>query len=362
MITDWSLVTSRVAVPRASGRSCTPSKGRCPPNTHTPPDALQRPHPAVSPRSPARGRCSPGPVHYRDSARRWVLGRPPGVAVPARTPAEATPPRPVVFRRPGGSRLHTAGPRGRGGCPPWRTRPAARRRLLGDAPGRAGARSRVGLATPPASPRPQKRQLRGAGAASRHLPRPPRRRPAPQPRRLRGVPRLPASPAGGSVPPPPPPSPGMNIMDFNVKKLAADAGTFLSRAVQVRRRRLRTGRWRRGGRGGRRRQRPGLLLGAAWRPGPAGRFRFALPNRRSAPSEASPDAAPSVRHPGHLGLTPGRRPRCPGGRARAGWAPLRHPHPSLGSPSPSGPRPRREFPFPALLPALFPPELSSPCG
>lgn len=38
-------------------------------------------------------------------------------------------------------------------------------------------------------------------------------------------------------------------MDFNVKKLAADAGTFLSRAVQVRRRRLRTGRWRRGGRG-----------------------------------------------------------------------------------------------------------------
>lgn len=27
----------------------------------------------------------------------------------------------------------------------------------------------------------------------------------------------------------------MNIMDFNVKKLAADAGTFLSRAVQVRR-------------------------------------------------------------------------------------------------------------------------------
>lgn len=25
----------------------------------------------------------------------------------------------------------------------------------------------------------------------------------------------------------------MNIMDFNVKKLAADAGTFLSRAVQV---------------------------------------------------------------------------------------------------------------------------------
>lgn len=41
----------------------------------------------------------------------------------------------------------------------------------------------------------------------------------------------------------------MNIMDFNVKKLAADAGTFLSRAVQVRRRRLRTGRWRRGGRG-----------------------------------------------------------------------------------------------------------------
>lgn len=26
----------------------------------------------------------------------------------------------------------------------------------------------------------------------------------------------------------------MNIMDFNVKKLAADAGTFLSRAVQVR--------------------------------------------------------------------------------------------------------------------------------
>lgn len=68
------------------------------------------------------------------------------------------------------------------------------------------------------------------------------------------------------LPPPPPPSPGasrgrkcggrqvaavtkpppptsrigrlplkMNIMDFNVKKLAADAGTFLSRAVQVRR-------------------------------------------------------------------------------------------------------------------------------
>lgn len=44
---------------------------------------------------------------------------------------------------------------------------------------------------------------------------------------------------------------------------------------------------------------PACLLGAAWRPGPAGRFRVALPNRRSAPNEASPDAAPSVRHPGH---------------------------------------------------------------
>lgn len=32
----------------------------------------------------------------------------------------------------------------------------------------------------------------------------------------------------------PPPPPKMNIMDFNMKKLAADAGTFLSRAVQVR--------------------------------------------------------------------------------------------------------------------------------
>lgn len=31
-----------------------------------------------------------------------------------------------------------------------------------------------------------------------------------------------------------PPPPKMNIMDFNMKKLAADAGTFLSRAVQVR--------------------------------------------------------------------------------------------------------------------------------
>lgn len=78
---DWSLVTSRVAVPRASGRSCTPSKGRCPPHTHTPgrttatppggessvarqgplfprTSALQRLRPAVSPRPPARGRCS----------------------------------------------------------------------------------------------------------------------------------------------------------------------------------------------------------------------------------------------------------------------------------------------------------------
>lgn len=60
-------------------------------------------------------------------------------------------------------------------------------------------------------------------------------------RRLR-----PALPEGGSVvggkPPPPPHRIGrlplkMNIMDFNVKKLAADAGTFLSRAVQVRRHR-----------------------------------------------------------------------------------------------------------------------------
>ncbi|XDB48564.1 hypothetical protein AB1E18_002149 [Capra hircus] len=67
----------------------------------------------------------------------------------------------------------------------------------------------------------------GAGAASLHLPRlpPPLSPGAPaRPRRL----HLPARSAGCSARL----TPRMNIMDFNVKKLAADAGTFLSRAVQ----------------------------------------------------------------------------------------------------------------------------------
>lgn len=247
--------------------------------------------------------------------------------------------------------------------------------LLGDATGpaceRRGARSPAPALFPPPRHLPRlplrKRQLRGAGAASRHLPRPPRRRPAPQPGR--GAPRLPVSTAGGSARLPP----GMNIMDFNVKKLAADAGTFLSRAVQVRRRRLRPGWWRlgraRGGlaRGRRRPGYPGLPMGAAWRPCPAGRFRLARPHhRRPAPGEASRDAAQGVLGPGHLGFTPGRRPRCPGRRGRARRAPWRHPHPSLRSPSPSRPCPTEKgvsFSCPSNaeeLPARFPPALSVP--
>lgn len=241
-------MTSRVAVLRASGRSCTPARGRCPLAS-----ALQRLHPAVSPWPPARGRCPPDqcttatPPGGESSAARQ------GSLFPREPPPR---PRPrgrlsSAAREGSGSTLRDRGagagvfPDGRdlrpgGGCSA--TRQA--QRASGQPAGRAlSGRARHTLRL---SPSLRKRQLRGAGAASRHLPRPPRRRPAPQPRRRRrGAPRLPASPAGGSVPPPP--SPGMNIMDFNVKKLAADAGTFLSRAVQVRRRRLRTGRWRRGG-------------------------------------------------------------------------------------------------------------------
>lgn len=143
----------------------------------------------------------------------------------------------------------------------------------------------------------------------------------------------------------------MNIMDFNVKKLAADAGTFLSRAVQVQRRR-------------RRRLRPGGVVapgrasggrvgdGVAPVPGPGdGRglaplprwpFSPRSPSRRPAPWEASRDAAQGVLGPGHLGFTPGRRPRCPSRRGRARRAPWRHPHPPLRSLSPSGLRPTKK--------------------
>lgn len=134
-------------------------------------------------------------------------------------------------------------------------------------------------------------------------------------------------------------------MDFNVKKLAADAGTFLSRAVQVRRlRRLRPGvvapGTARGGLVGDRVARvPRPADGRGLVPLPRRPFPPLSPPPRPAPGEASQDAAQGVLGPGHLGFTPGRRPRCPSWRDRASRAPLRHPHPSLRSLSPSGPCP-----------------------
>lgn len=113
---------------------------------------------------------------------------------------------------------------------------------------------------------------------------------------------------------------------------------------------------------GRRRRRPGLLLGAAWRPGPAGRFRFARPTAarcrarraRTRPrASATPDTLDSPRARG-LGAPAGEpgqaehlcaTPTLPLGRAR-----------------PPGRVQGGSFLFPAPLPALFPPELSSPWG
>lgn len=110
-----------------------------------------------------------------------------------------------------------------------------------------------GTRRPPRPPPPSRRRGAGPGRASpplyrsiRALRLTPRQRPI----RCGAGPRL-APPPGGSpqgragaaaaaaaagarAESAPPPPPKMNIMDFNVKKLAADAGTFLSRAVQVR--------------------------------------------------------------------------------------------------------------------------------
>lgn len=163
----------------------------------------------------------------------------------------------------------------------------------------------------------------------------------------------------------------MNIMDFNVKKLAADAGTFLSRAVQVRRRRLRPGWWRRGGRG------------EGW-PGD-GVARGTQACRWARPGAPAPPAVSASLAPTTAGPRPARRV---GTRPRASSA-----RDTLGSPrggglgAPAGEAGQSTLapppPFPALalalpavsnqegsflflplnaeeLPALFPPALSVP--
>lgn len=313
----------------------------------------QRLHPAANPQPACRGRC-PHENLSSDSTQRRILSHPAGVAVDARTPrptptpghapsAGCFPPR--LHRRGaavGSSRRHL----GPGGL-----------QLLGDATGpaceRRGARSPAPALFPPPRHLPRlplrKRQLRGAGAASRYLPRPPRRRPAPQPGR--GAPRLPVSTAGGSARLPP----SMNIMDFNVKKLAADAGTFLSRAVQVRRRRLRPGWWRRGGRG------------EGW-PGD-GVARGTQACRWARPGAPAPPAVSASLAPTTAGPRPARRvgtrPRASSARdtlgsprggglgapaGEAGHAEHLGATPTLPCARPRPPgrvQPRREFPFPA---------------
>lgn len=192
-------------------------------------------------------------------------------------------------------------------------------------PQRAGGGARARRRRP--SPLPlRKRQLRGAGAAFRHLPRPPRRRPAPQPGRR--VPRLLAKASRRLCPAS---QPAMNIMDFNVKKLAADAGTFLSRAVQVRRRRP----WQlRPGGGG---VAPGRASGGRVADGVA-RVPRPPDGRGLAPRSPHRRPAPGVLRPGTAWFHPGAEASLPRparrGRAR---------RPSTFAPPP---------PFPALALAL----------
>lgn len=236
-----------------------------------------------------------------------------------------------------------------------------------------------------------------AGAASLHLPRlpPPLLPGAPaRPRRL----HLPARSAGCSVRL----TPRMNIMDFNVKKLAADAGTFLSRAVQVPRREEGVATPRRDREGSPETAAPsapgfadrpsGLprpearVMGAALCPsGPGGRFPHA-----SCPTAAAGEA----RRSGHRArsflpsledtlssasgrgtappafLTPRRRCSCAlPPRAGGGFASPRGSRdhscttPTFSFRLPlSSPSPRRKFPFPAPqpreLPTQFPAVLS----
>uniref|UniRef100_A0A8P0PLT1 Endophilin-B1 n=1 Tax=Canis lupus familiaris TaxID=9615 RepID=A0A8P0PLT1_CANLF len=129
--------------------------------------------------------------------------------------------------------------------PPWRITGASVSRT----PPAAGADANAQLPAPRARPPPPKppRPPRGARPAPRpslaRSPRPTLSLP------LRGNDSCGGGPGAASLhlprlPPPLPPGaparlpPSMNIMDFNVKKLAADAGTFLSRAVQKERKLL----------------------------------------------------------------------------------------------------------------------------
>lgn len=154
----------------------------------------------------------------------------------------------------------------------------------------------------------------------------------------------------------------MNIMDFNVKKLAADAGTFLSRAVQVRRRRLRTGRWRRGGRGDGDADDPACCWARPGAPVPPAVSASLCPTAARCRARRARTRPRASATPDTLGSPRARGLGAPAGEPGQAEHLCATPTLPLGRARPPGRVQGGSFLFPAPLPALFPPELSSPWG